>query len=205
MTRSTLLSGLFVLSCAPLIAQGTGADMTGTLTEPSGDFVPGATITITNTQTNAQRSLVPTCNSTLLPTHSQPAVQNRDARPAGERGLSAFNFGKRWTTSFLYQLPFGKGHAFLGNANRLLDAVVGGWQVGGIYTLEAGFPFSVGCSSNSTYQNTDTTCRADATGLNPALDNATPNAGLTWARSQIAWDLWRARALIDTAPAGVMW
>ena len=82
----------------------------------------------------------------------------------GERGLSAFNFGKRSTTSFLYQLPFGKG-------NRLF----GGWQLGGILTLQGGFPLSVSCQSNATYQNTDSTCRADATGISPKLDNPTPN------------------------------
>jgi len=40
--------------------------------------------------------------------------------------------------------------------------------------LAFGFPFSVFCTANGTYQNTDTTCRADATGLNPALDNPAP-------------------------------
>ena len=93
----------------------------------------------------------------------------------GERGLSAFNFGKRWTTSFLYQLPFGKGRPILGNSNRIVGAALGGWQVGAILTLEGGFPLSVYCTNNSTYENTDSGCRADATGINPALSNPTPN------------------------------
>src|SRR5262249_29672784 len=38
-----------------------------------------------------------------------------------------------------------------------------------------GFPFSVSCSSNPTYQNNDATCRADATGISPNLANPTPN------------------------------
>jgi Carboxypeptidase regulatory-like domain/TonB-dependent Receptor Plug Domain len=87
----------------------------------------------------------------------------------GERGLSAFDFRQRSTTSFLYELPVGKGKALLGGANRVVNAVAGGWQMGGIFTLQAGFPFSVNCSSNATYQNNDTTCRADAVGTNPAL------------------------------------
>ena len=82
----------------------------------------------------------------------------------GERGLSAFDYRTRWTTSFLYELPIGKGRALLG-----------GWQIGGIFTLQDGFPFSVSCSSNPTYQNNDATCRADATGLSPNLSNPTPN------------------------------
>jgi hypothetical protein len=92
-----------------------------------------------------------------------------------ERGRSAFDFSRGWTTSGLYELPFGHSKALLGGASRLVDAVVGGWQVGAIFTLSTGFPFSVGCTSNGTYQNTDTTCRADATGLNPNISNPTPN------------------------------
>ncbi len=93
-----------------------------------------------------------------------------------ERGPSAFNFGRRWTTSFLYQLPFGKGRARLGNAAPVVDALLGGWQMGGILTLQGGFPFSVACQSNTTYQNTDTTCRADAVGIDPRLANPDPAA-----------------------------
>jgi hypothetical protein len=93
----------------------------------------------------------------------------------GERGLSAFNFGKRWVNSFLYALPFGRGKHFLGGANRVVDAFLGGWQLGGILTLEGGYPFSVNCTSNATYENTDSGCRADATGISPTLSNPTPD------------------------------
>ena len=81
-----------------------------------------------------------------------------------ERGPSAFNFGKRWVNSFLYELPFARHNRFLG-----------GWQLGGILTMEGGYPFSVNCTSGGTYQNTDTTCRADALGISPNISNPTPN------------------------------
>jgi hypothetical protein len=93
---------------------------------------------------------------------------------ADERGLSAFNFGYRWVNSFLYELPVGKGKALLGNANALVQGVLGGWQLGGIVTWQGGFPISAYCASGSTYQNTDTPCRADATGISPSLSNPTP-------------------------------
>jgi hypothetical protein len=92
-----------------------------------------------------------------------------------ERGLSAFNFGRGWVTSALWELPVGRGKTLLKAASRLADAVVGGWQLGGIFTWSSGFPFSVNCTSGSTYQNTDTPCRADATGISPSLSNPTPN------------------------------
>jgi hypothetical protein len=90
-----------------------------------------------------------------------------------ERGLSAFNFGKKWTTSGVYTLPFGRGQHVLANVNRAVDAFLGGWQVGGILTLEGGFPFSMSCQTGS-FQNTDSPCRPDATGISPVLADPTP-------------------------------
>ncbi len=91
-----------------------------------------------------------------------------------ERGLSAFNFGKKLTVSGLWQLPFGRGKAVGGNINKVLDQFIGNWQLGGIVTLEGGFPFSASCQANAIFQNTDATCRPDATGITPVLDNPDP-------------------------------
>jgi hypothetical protein len=93
---------------------------------------------------------------------------------AGDRGLSAFNFGHRWVNSFLYELPVGKGKTILGRANVLAQSILGGWQVGGIVTWQGGFPLSAYCASGSTYQNTDTPCRADAIGIDPVGSNPSP-------------------------------
>lgn len=46
---------------------------------------------------------------------------------------------QRITWTGLYQLPFGKGKKFLGNAGRGLDALVGGWQIAFIGTWDHGF------------------------------------------------------------------
>src|SRR5205823_8454429 len=64
-------------------------------------------------------------------------------------------------------LPFGKGKKWL-NGNVVADAVFGGWQLGGIITLQSGFPSSVYCGPGN-WQNNDTTCYADATGIKPEL------------------------------------
>ena len=93
---------------------------------------------------------------------------------AAERGLSAFNFGHRWVNSFLYELPVGKGKPVLGQANAFVQGILGGWQVGGIFTWQGGFPLSAYCTSGSTYQNTDTPCRADATGVGAGGTNPSP-------------------------------
>jgi hypothetical protein len=45
-------------------------------------------------------------------------------------------------TSLLYELPFGKGRRFL-NQSGVPDAVLGGWEIGSIVTLQSGFPQTV--------------------------------------------------------------
>ena len=60
---------------------------------------------------------------------------------ASEKGLSDFDQRLRWVSSFDYELPVGKGKTYLNN-NRAADLVLGGWHVGGIFTLRSGFPFS---------------------------------------------------------------
>ena len=58
-----------------------------------------------------------------------------------EKGPSDFDNRFRWVSSFDYELPVGKGRPFLNN-NRTADLVLGGWHVGGIFTVRSGFPFS---------------------------------------------------------------
>ena len=65
---------------------------------------------------------------------------------AAERGRADFDQTLRWVLSFDYEIPFGGSHTHVDN--RALDLVLGGWHIGGIYTLASGFPFSA-------YQNDD--------------------------------------------------
>jgi len=60
----------------------------------------------------------------------------------GERGLSSFNQDHRAVTSVLYDLPVGKGRRFL-NQGGVAAAVIGGWQLGSIFSVQSGFPATV--------------------------------------------------------------
>ena len=60
-----------------------------------------------------------------------------------DHGLSDFDVNHRFVTSFVYQLPFGRGKRFGSNLNKAADFALGGWQVTGITTFQKGFPFSV--------------------------------------------------------------
>jgi hypothetical protein len=66
----------------------------------------------------------------------------RDVRNIfSERGLAGFDTRQRFVTSFLYDLPFGKGKRY-GLANPVLDLIAGNWQLNGILTLHGGQPFT---------------------------------------------------------------
>jgi hypothetical protein len=62
---------------------------------------------------------------------------------AAEKGLSDFDHRHRFVTSFLYELPF------LENSEGWTHAALGGWRVGGIWTLESGSPFTVNLTSDN--------------------------------------------------------
>jgi len=59
-----------------------------------------------------------------------------------DRGLSNLHIEHRAVTSLIYDLPVGKGRAFL-NQGGVANAILGGWQLGGILTLQTGFPYDI--------------------------------------------------------------
>ncbi|WP_263409386.1 TonB-dependent receptor [Terriglobus tenax] len=58
-----------------------------------------------------------------------------------ERGLSDFNVAHRLSFSPVYQLPFGKGKPWV--TSGLGAAILGDWQVSGIFQYQTGRPFSI--------------------------------------------------------------
>jgi hypothetical protein len=70
-------------------------------------------------------------------------------KPGLERSLSTFDIPHVFQLSYTYDLPIGRGKAFLGNMPRLLDAVVGGWKTNGVWRDSAGRPLAM-----STYDGT---------------------------------------------------
>ena len=61
---------------------------------------------------------------------------------------SVFDIRNRFTINSNYELPFGKGRAFL-NTSRWEDEVIGGWSTSLTYAAQTGTPFSVS-PNNST-------------------------------------------------------
>ena len=63
--------------------------------------------------------------------------------PSLARGLSDFDTRHLITGYFSYPLPFGQGQHFLGSANTLTNAILGGWTLSGITRWSSGLPFGI--------------------------------------------------------------
>ena len=105
-----------------------------------------------------------------------------------ERGPSSFDARNRLVVSPLYELPIGKGKPLNIN-NPVANAVIGGWQAGGIFTLQSGVPQTIiiGATDNSLTQSGYD--RPNSTGVSSSLSNPTPNG-------------WYNRAAFVEAPLG---
>jgi hypothetical protein len=60
-----------------------------------------------------------------------------------DKGLGPNHHKYRFVSSFLYDLPFGRGRRFLSNAPAFVNQIVGGWQFNGIYQFQTGFPITI--------------------------------------------------------------
>ena len=86
-----------------------------------------------------------------------------------ERSLAAFDVPQRLVVSFDYQLPVGRGRTFGKNMNRVLDGVIGGWELSSIISASSRTPLQVTLSSGNMW---------DGSGQRPNLvgDPSTPGA-----------------------------
>jgi len=89
-------------------------------------------------------------NSGLTGAQAQNQAQmilNRNDLPR-DWGPSALNITSSSSMSTTYELPFGKGKHWMGNAAGLEGKLISGWQLNGIATLMTGFPFTPQIGSN---------------------------------------------------------
>jgi len=67
---------------------------------------------------------------------------------AAEKGRSSDDARHRFVTSYVYDLPFGKGRRWLSDAGGVTNAIFGGWELAGVTTFMSGMPLSAGESTN---------------------------------------------------------
>lgn len=83
------------------------------------------------------------------------------------RGIAAFSLRHQFNGNFGYQLPFGNGRHWAGNARGWLDQVIGGWQWNGIVTAQSGFTLTPQVGSN--ISGSGDTDNPDVPNYNPAF------------------------------------
>jgi hypothetical protein len=100
-----------------------------------------------------------------------------------ERGNSGFDIRHRLAVNYAWELPVGKGRAYLrsGFVGRVLE----GWQLAGITTLQSGHPFDL--FGNRDSEHTGLSARLDLTG-DPSLPSGHPKneTGVNYAAFQLA-------------------
>jgi hypothetical protein len=63
--------------------------------------------------------------------------------PNAMRAVSDFDAKHQFNANWIAELPFGKGKLVAGNAHGVLDAIIGGWQLSGLFRITSGLPFNV--------------------------------------------------------------
>ncbi|MGH9844698.1 MAG: TonB-dependent receptor domain-containing protein [Blastocatellia bacterium] len=68
---------------------------------------------------------------------------------AAERAIGAQDIAHRFVTSFVYDLPFGRGKRFGKDWHPAANWIAGGWQFNGIATFQSGVPILINQGANT--------------------------------------------------------
>lgn len=99
-----------------------------------------------------------TWSKAMLDGDAQGNNQSDLAQPVSFRNLdwdhrrSSQDQTQRMVANVIYDLPFGRGHKFLSNANGIVNRLVNGWTIGAITTWSTGVPFYI-TSGRSTFNS----------------------------------------------------
>jgi hypothetical protein len=63
--------------------------------------------------------------------------------PSAGRASSDFDLRHQLNSNFIFELPFGRNKWVAHDANRFVDAAIGGWQLSGLARWTSGFPVTV--------------------------------------------------------------
>ncbi|HWB32348.1 MAG TPA: TonB-dependent receptor [Acidobacteriaceae bacterium] len=99
----------------------------------------------------------------------------------GEYGPTSADLRHVFSTSVVWMLPVGKGHSLLGNASRVVDAFLGGWQLSGIGTARSGLPLTLSYKPKKALPDGSTSERPDIVpGVPLYLRNNASNGSFQW-------------------------
>jgi len=127
--------------------------------------------------------------------------------PNAMRAVSDYDAKHQFNANWITELPFGKGKLMAGNAHGFLDAVIGGWQLSGLFRLTSGLPLNVfggfnwptnwqlggnafltGPVQTGTFKNSDGTVSVFKNGTAAINSFTAPFPGDSGARNQVRGD-----------------
>ncbi len=80
--------------------------------------------------------------STLFPSAGDANFPQDSSNLRAEKGRSNFDVRHRFSLNFSYELPLGSGKALLNRGQGLSSAVLSGWEVNGIVSMQSGYPLT---------------------------------------------------------------
>jgi len=102
------------------------------------------------------------------------------------RTLDGNDLTHRATLSGVYMLPVGRNRRFLGGSNRIVDTVIGGWELASLYIFETGHPWNLNGSGLNYLHNaavshhTDPSIPGSIRGAAPCVAGWTEIAEYNW-------------------------
>jgi hypothetical protein len=99
--------------------------------------------TFSNSITNGPNQTV----GNTMGIHYFPLSQSLVGQNA-DKGLADIDVRQQMTLSWIYNLPFGRGRAFLRNPSGPAQTILGNWELNGITHLRTGFPLMMSMSTN---------------------------------------------------------
>lgn len=80
---------------------------------------------------------------------------------SGDRSISTFDIKHNFSSTFVWDLPFGRKRTFFKGAPAAVDALVGGWSLSGLVRLQGGQPFLPFITDTNRLGGTNRTVRLD--------------------------------------------
>jgi len=99
-------------------------------------------------------------------------------------GQSDYNLPIANITTLVYDLPLGHGKTFLNNANGVVNQILGGWQISGVNTMDAGTPFNIQYTPNAANQVSPTLSQ-NWRGFAAYRPNLNPNSGHKYIQGKV--------------------
>jgi len=102
-----------------------------------------------------------------------------DVAKAFAWGPNPYNRNQVFVANVIYELPVGKGKMFMGDAGRMKDLIVGGWQITNTVTYGTGLPWTASLQNCGQVSDAGP-CRAELVGNNGLSTGVTRNANGTF-------------------------